>query len=62
MHEQTSGNDVNYIISGTGKAICDGFEEELKAGVCYVCPKGHLHSIVNTGDEDLVIFTLVHNI
>ena len=59
MHEQTSGNDINYIISGTGKAICDGVEEELKAGVCHVCPKGHSHSIINIGNEDLVIFTVV---
>lgn len=59
MHEQISGNDINYVISGIGKAICDGKEEELKTGVCHVCPKGHTHSVVNTGSEDLVIFTVV---
>ena len=26
-HKQESGDDMNYIISGTGKAICDGAEE-----------------------------------
>ena len=59
MHEQISGSDIHYIISGTGKAICDGTEEELKAGVCHICMKGHSHSIINTGSEDLVIFTAV---
>lgn len=33
-HKQESGDDLNYIISGTGKAICNGVEEELNPGVC----------------------------
>lgn len=59
VHKQNNGDDINYIISGMGKAICDGIEEKLKAGVMHICPKGSEHSIVNTGDEDLVIFTIV---
>ncbi len=59
MHKQDSGDDINYVLSGTGKAICDGVEEELKPGCCHVCPQGSVHSIINTGDEDLVILTLV---
>ena len=59
LHTQTSGDDMNFIISGTGKAICDGVEEELKPGVMHICPKGSEHSIVNTGNEDLVIITIV---
>lgn len=59
MHRQDSGDDINYVLSGTGKAVCDGVEEELTAGVCHVCPKGSEHSIVNTGGEDLVILTVV---
>ena len=27
FHPQNSGDDLNYIISGVGKAICDGTEE-----------------------------------
>ena len=59
LHTQNSGDDLNYIISGTGKAICDGIEEELKAGTIHICPKGSEHSIINTGEEDLVMLTLV---
>lgn len=59
LHAQNSGDDLNYIISGRGKAICDGIEEELKAGVMHICPKGSDHSIINTGDEDLVMLTIV---
>ena len=59
MHKQDSGDDINYVLSGTGKAICDGVEEELKPGCCHVCPQGSVNSIIKTGDEDLVILTLV---
>lgn len=50
---------MNYIISGTGKAICDGVEEDLKQGVMHICPKGSEHAIINTGEEDLVMLTIV---
>ncbi|MGN0362906.1 MAG: cupin domain-containing protein [Bilifractor sp.] len=59
IHKQESGDDMNYIISGTGKAICDSVEEELKPGVMHICPQGSEHAIVNTGDEDLVMLTIV---
>ena len=59
MYRQDSGDDINYVISGRGKAICNGAEEELKAGVCHICHKGAEHSIINTGDEDLVLLTIV---
>lgn len=59
LHEQNSGDDMNYILSGSGKALCDGIEEELKAGVMHICPKGSKHSIINTGEEDLEILTIV---
>lgn len=59
LHTQNSGDDLNYIISGTGRAVCDGIEEELKPGVMHICPKGSDHTIINTGNEDLVMLTVV---
>ena len=58
-HKQESGDDMNYIISGTGKAFCDGVQENLRPGIMHICPKGSKHSIVNTGKEDLVMLTIV---
>ena len=29
-HKQESGDDMNYTISGTGKAFCDGIEEIMR--------------------------------
>lgn len=59
QHKQSSGDDLNYILSGSGKAICDGEEELLVPGIMHICPQGSEHSIVNTSDEDLVMLTIV---
>jgi len=47
------------VISGHGRAICDGEEEMLVPGTCHYCRNGQAHSIINDGDEDLIIFTVV---
>ena len=59
LHTQNNGNDINFIVSGNGKAVCDGIEEILTAGNCHYCPKGSSHSIINAGTEDLVLYTVV---
>lgn len=59
MHRHETSDDINYILSGNGKAICDGQKEILSSGTCHICKKGSEHSIVNTGDEDLVMLTFV---
>lgn len=58
-HLQGTSNDINYVLSGTGVAVCEGVEEELSPGVCHYCPRGEVHSIVNTGAEELVLFSVV---
>lgn len=58
-HKHPTSDDINYIISGTGRAVCDGEEEALTAGTCHICKKGSEHSIINTGDDDLVMVTIV---
>ncbi len=59
MHKHATSDDINYVLSGTGKAICDGQEEPLRAGTCHICKKGSEHSIVNTGEGDLTMLTVV---
>lgn len=58
-HQHETSDDINYVLSGNGKAICDRKEEFLKRGACHICKKGSEHSIINTGDEDLVLITVV---
>lgn len=59
LHRHKTSDDINYVLSGTGRAICDGQKELLRAGTCHICKKGSEHSITNTGDEDLVLITVV---
>ena len=59
IHKHETSDDINYVLSGTGKAICDGEEEILTTGCCHICKKGSEHSIINTGDDDLVLLTVV---
>ena len=59
LHKHETSDDINYVLSGTGKVICEGQEELLNAGTCHICKKGSEHSIENTGDEDLVLLTVV---
>lgn len=59
MHAHPTSDDINYILSGTGKAVCDGIEEILNPVTCHICKKGSEHSIINTGSEDLVMLTVV---
>jgi len=59
LHRHETSDDINYVLSGAGKAICNGQEEILLPGTCHICKKGSEHSIINTGDEDLVLLTIV---
>lgn len=61
LHKHDTSDDINYIVSGSGKAYCDGKEEILTKDTCHICKKGSEHSIINTGDEDLVMLTIVVN-
>lgn len=53
MHTHDDSSETVYILSGSGKMIYDGEEEVLTAGDVSYCPKGHTHSLVNTGEEPL---------
>ncbi len=46
-----------YFLSGTGKAVLDDVESELKSGDVVVVTPGVKHNFVNTGEEPLKIYT-----
>ncbi len=58
-HAHEESCEVYYFLSGTGKCQYDGAWEPVRPGVAHYCPKGHSHSLVNTGEEDLVFFAAV---
>ena len=35
LHKHPTSDDINYVISGTGKAVCDGQEEILNLSVFF---------------------------
>ena len=46
------------VEEGTGKAILDGVEHELKDGSVVIVPAGATHNIVSTGPSPLKLYTL----
>lgn len=58
-HRHDTSDDINFVLSGTGTAICDGEEELLSPGACHICKKGSEHEIINTGRDDLALLTIV---
>ena len=51
------GMEMIYVLYGAGKVICDGVEDDLLIDMCHICPAGSEHSIVNTGNVELVMLT-----
>lgn len=60
-HTHENSSEVIYVLSGSGKMLYDYGEERLTAGDCHYCPKGHSHSFINDGEEDVAIFAVVPN-
>jgi len=59
MHAHTDGSEIVYILSGRATMLYDDGVETLEAGECHYCPRGHRHSLINEGKEDLVFFAVV---
>lgn len=59
MHAHENSSEIIYILSGSGIALYDGEREALSAGKCHYCPKGHSHSLINSGGDDLIFFAAV---
>lgn len=59
LHTHDTSSEVIYILEGKGKVLYDGEYEEVKAGICHYCPKGHEHGLINDSDSDLIFFAVV---
>lgn len=59
LHTHVTSSEIIYILEGKGKVLYDGEYEEVKAGICHYCPKGHEHSLINDSDDDLIFFAVV---
>lgn len=61
LHTHETSSEIIYIVQGKGTVLYDGAYEDVEAGVCHYCPKGHSHSLINNSDADLVFFAVVPN-
>ena len=59
LHSHQNSSEIVYILSGTGKALFDEACETLSPGDCHYCPRGHSHSLINDGAEELRFFAVV---
>ena len=59
LHQHATSSEINYVLHGVGMAVCNVEEELLTVGTCQYCPKGSSHSIINTGSDELILFTVV---
>lgn len=59
VHVHENGSEAIFILEGKGHALYDGTTENLTKGICHYCPKGHSHSVINDGEENLVFFAVV---
>lgn len=59
LHTHETSSEILIVLSGKGKMLFDDGEEILTEGQAHYCPKGHSHSLINDGTEDLVFFAVV---
>ncbi len=59
MHTHSLNSETIYILSGSGQVLYDDTCEPLRPGDCHFCPKGHSHSLMNTGSETMEFFAVV---
>ena len=59
LHTHETDSEMIYILSGSGKVLCGGEYEPLSAGSVHYCPRGHAHSLINDGTEDLEILAMI---
>lgn len=59
VHSHDTSLEVFYILSGKGRAVCDGVTEELNPGDAHYCLNGSTHTLINDGNEPLELFAIV---
>jgi mannose-6-phosphate isomerase-like protein (cupin superfamily) len=54
-HSHPNGEEVIYIISGSGRVLVSGEVEPVAPGTCVLFPQGAVHMLHNTGGEDMKV-------
>ena len=54
-HSHPHGEEVIYIIRGSGRVLVAGEVAEVRAGSVVLFPQGAVHMLHNTGDEEMKV-------
>ena len=50
-HSHPNGEEIIYIMQGSGRVMIEGVVEPVKAGCAVLFPQGNIHMLQNSGDE-----------
>ena len=54
-HSHPNGEEVIYIIHGSGRVMVDGHVSGVKAGSTVLFPRGAVHMLHNTGTDEMKV-------
>jgi quercetin dioxygenase-like cupin family protein len=54
-HSHPQGEEVIHIIRGTGRVLVAGEVASVRAGTTVLFPKGAVHMLHNTGEEEMKV-------
>jgi len=54
-HSHPNGEEVIYIIRGSGRVMVDGAVDAVAEGTAVLFPQGKVHMLQNTGDEEMKV-------
>jgi quercetin dioxygenase-like cupin family protein len=54
-HSHPNGEEVIYIMSGSGRVYIDGDIDSVRAGTAVLFPQGSIHMLQNTSDEEMKV-------
>lgn len=59
LHNHSAAHEMFYVLSGRGRAQCDGETWELARGDTLLLPPGKEHVVENTGPDKLYCLTVM---
>jgi quercetin dioxygenase-like cupin family protein len=54
-HSHPNGEEVIYILQGSGRVMIEGVVEPVKAGCAVLFPQGSIHMLQNSGDVKMKV-------
>lgn len=54
-HSHPNGEEVVYILQGSGRVMIEGVVEPVKAGCAVLFPQGQIHMLQNSGSERMKV-------